>query len=417
VIEAIAEDLAAKRELFHHLEAIVTPECLLATNTSSLQVTAVAAGCKHPERVGGFHFFNPVPLMKVVEVVEGVTSAPWVGDALVAIAERMGHLPVRAKDTPGFIVNHAGRAYSTEALQILREGVAEFHAIDAILRDVAGFRMGPFELMDLTGLDVSHPVMESIYFQYYEEPRYRPSPIAAQRVVAGWLGRKSAGRGFYRYGEKGEQERFPEAPVPRGEIATVWVSRRDQGPVVAELVAKLGGRLDGGQQPEPGSLVVVAPLGTDASTAAMREGLDPTRTVAIDALVPPHKRRTLMPTPITLPEYRDSAHALFAADGVPVTVIRESAGFVVQRVLAHVVNLGCDIVQQRICSPADLDRAVTLGLGYPFGPLAWGDRLGPQRVVEILDAIHGFTGDPRYRASPWLRRRALLGVSLLTQEA
>jgi 3-hydroxybutyryl-CoA dehydrogenase len=417
VVEAIAEDLEAKRELFRHLEGLVTPGCLLATNTSSLQVTAIAAGCKHPERVGGFHFFNPVPLMKVVEVIEGVTTAPWVGDALVALAERMGHTPVRAKDTPGFIVNHAGRAYTTEALQMLREGVAELAAIDVILRDVAGFRMGPFELLDLTGLDVSHPVMESIYYQYYEEPRYRPSPITAQRVVAGWLGRKSAGRGFYRYDANGEREPFPEATVPKLEIPPVWVSRRDQGPVVAELAAKLGARIDSGQRPEPGALIVLAPLGNDCTSAAAREGLDPTRSIAIDALVPSHKRRTLMPTPITLPEYRDAAHALFAADGVQVTMIRESAGFVAQRVLAHVVNVGCDIVQQRICTPEDLDRAVTLGLGYPFGPLAWGDRLGPQRVIEVLDAIHAFTGDPRYRASPWLRRRALLGVSLLTPEA
>jgi 3-hydroxybutyryl-CoA dehydrogenase len=355
--------------------------------------------------------------MKVVEVIEGVTTAPWVGDALVALAERMGHTPVRAKDTPGFIVNHAGRAYTTEALQMLREGVAELAAIDVILRDVAGFRMGPFELLDLTGLDVSHPVMESIYYQYYEEPRYRPSPITAQRVVAGWLGRKSAGRGFYRYDANGERERFPEATVPKLEIPPVWVSRRDQGPVVAELAAKLGARIDSGQRPEPGALIVLAPLGNDCTSAAAREGLDPTRSIAIDALVPSHKRRTLMPTPITLPEYRDAAHALFAADGVQVTMIRESAGFVAQRVLAHVVNVGCDIVQQRICTPEDLDRAVTLGLGYPFGPLAWGDRLGPQRVIEVLDAIHAFTGDPRYRASPWLRRRALLGVSLLTPEA
>jgi 3-hydroxybutyryl-CoA dehydrogenase len=416
VVEAIAEDLEAKRELFRHLESIVTPECLLATNTSSLQVTAIAAGCKHPERVGGFHFFNPVPLMKVVEVVEGVTTAPWVGDALAAIAERMGHRPVRAKDTPGFIVNHAGRAYTTEALQILRESVAEFHEIDAILRDIAGFRMGPFELMDLTGLDVSHPVMESIYRQYYEEPRYRPSPITGQRVVAGRLGRKSAGRGFYRYSDQGERESFPAPPVPQAELPAVWVSRRDQGPVIADLAAKLGARIDDAQQPAAASLILVAPLGSDASSAAAFAGLDPTRTVAVDALVPSGKRRNLMPTPITLAQYRDAAHALFAADGVPVSVIRESAGFVVQRVLAHVVNVGCDIVQQRICTPEDLDRAVTLGLGYPFGPLAWGDRIGPQRVLEILDAMHAFSGDPRYRASPWLRRRALLGVSLLTPE-
>src|SRR6266702_4619661 len=173
VIEAIVENLDAKRGLFRTLEAIVAEDCLLATITSSLSVTAIAAACRRPERVGGFHFFNPVPLMKVVEVVDGLLTAPWVGEALTALALRCGHKPVRAKDTPGFIVNHAGRGYGNEALRILGEGIAEFHAVDRILRDCAGFRMGPFELFDLTGLDVSHPVMESIYRQYYEEPRFR----------------------------------------------------------------------------------------------------------------------------------------------------------------------------------------------------------------------------------------------------
>ncbi|MCX7892860.1 MAG: 3-hydroxyacyl-CoA dehydrogenase [Burkholderiales bacterium] len=416
VVEAIVEELGAKRELLGHLERIVAADALLATNTSSLQVTAIAAPLAHPERVGGFHFFNPVPLMKVVEVVDGVVTAPWVGDALAALARRMGHTPVRAQDTPGFIVNHAGRAYGTEALAILREGVAPFYEIDRILRDVAGFRMGPFELLDLTGLDVSHPVMESIYHQYYEEPRYRPSPITAQRLAAGLLGRKSGGRGFYRYAG-GEQEKMAVAPVPGVAVPPVWVSRAELGELAAALVAKLGASLDAGAAPANGSLILVAPLGRDATSAAAREGLDPTRTVAIDMFVPPHRRRTLMTTPITLPGYRDAAHALCARDGVPVSMIADSSGFVVQRVLAHVVNIGCDIVQQRICTPEDLDRAVTLGLGYPQGPLAWGDTLGPQRVLAALDAMLAETGDPRYRASPWLRRRARLGVSLLTPES
>ena len=195
VIEAIVEDLDAKRALFRELEAIVAPDCVLATNTSSLSVTAIAAGCAHPERVVGFHFFNPVPLMKVVEVVDGVRGAPQVGDAMIALARRMGHLPVRAKDTPGFIVNHAGRGYGTEALRLLGENVAAPHEIDAVLREQAGFRLGPFELLDLTGLDVSVPVMESIYHQYFEEPRFRPSPLAAQRRIAGLLGRKTRRRG------------------------------------------------------------------------------------------------------------------------------------------------------------------------------------------------------------------------------
>src|SRR6266849_5914027 len=415
VIEAVVEDLKAKRELFAALEAIVAEDCLMASNTSSFSITAMAAACMRPERVAGFHFFNPVPLMKVVEVVDGLLTAPWVGEALAALALRCGHNPVRAKDTPGFIVNHAGRGYGTEALRILGEGIAEFHEVDRILRDCAGFRLGPFELLDLTGLDVSHPVMESIYRQYYEEPRFRPSPITAQRVAAGLLGRKSGG-GFYRY-EEGKKKEIPEPPAPAARPASVWVSRSGLGARLAELVAKLGARVDAGAQPAAQSLYLVAPVGRDATATALDEGLDPTRTLAVDCLFALDKRRTLMTTPVTAPSMRAAAHGLLASDGVPVSVIRDSTGFVAQRVIAQIVNIACDIAQQRIASPADIDTAVTLGLGYPRGPLAWGDALGPARILGILETLHHFYGDPRYRASPWLKRRARLGVSLLTRES
>ncbi len=415
VVEAIVEQLEAKRELFQHLESVVAESCLLATNTSSLQVTAIAAACKHPERVAGFHFFNPVPLMKVVEVVDGVLTAPWVGDALAALARRLGHAPVRAQDTPGFIVNHAGRGFGTEALQCAREGIAEFYEIDRILKDCAGFRMGPFELFDLTGLDVSHPVMESIYNQYYQEPRYRPSQLTAQRLIAGLLGRKSANRGFYEYAD-GAAKPMPVAPAPEVRIPKVWIARHGLHDEVATAVAKLGAPIDRGDRPSPDSLILVAPVGTDATSAALTEHVDPTRTIAVDALFGLAQRRTLMTTPATSGAMRDAAHALFARDAVPVSVIRDSPGFVAQRVVAHVINIGCDIAQQRICAPPDLDLAVMLGLGYPRGPLAWGDALGPARVLEILDGLVSFYGDPRYRPSPWLKRRAKLGLSLLQSE-
>lgn len=415
VVEAIVEEVAPKRELFRQLEAIVSPECVLATNTSSLQVTVIAAACQHPERVAGFHFFNPVPLMKVVEVIDGVMTAPWVGEALTALATRMGHTPVRAKDTPGFIVNHAGRGYGTEALQILREGIAAFDQIDRVLREAAGFRMGPFELLDLTGLDVSHAVMESIYNQYYQEPRYRPSPIAAQRVGAGLFGRKSNGRGFYRYSE-GKAESIADAPIPSRADVAVWVSREGLGPDLDDLVAKLAPRAESAARPDDRALCLVAPLGKDATTTALDEGLDPARTVAVDCLTGLSKRRTLMTTPLTSPAMRDAAHALLAGDGVPVTVIHDSPGFIAQRVVAQIVNIGADIAQQRIATPHDIDRAVTLGLGYPTGPLAWGDAIGPARVLAILGELFDFYQDPRYRPSPWLKRRARLGVSLLTPE-
>ena len=213
VVEAIVEDLGAKRALFSALEKIVAGDCILASNTSSLSVTAMAAACKRPERVAGYHFFNPVPVMKIVEVVDGVLTEPWAGDALTALARRFGHTPVRCKDTPGFVVNHAGRAFVPESLRVLSEGIADFATIDRILVDAAGFRIGPFGLMDLVGLDVAHAVMKSMYQQYFEEPKYRPSFLAEPRVAAGLLGRKT-GRGWYHYGKDGTAEKIPEAPRP-----------------------------------------------------------------------------------------------------------------------------------------------------------------------------------------------------------
>src|SRR6476620_1550617 len=212
VIEAVVERLDVKKQLFAQLEGIVATDAVLATNTSSLSVTAIAAASKHPQRVAGYHFFNPVPLMKVVEVIAGLKTDAAVCEALSTYARQIGHTPVLAQDTPGFIVNHAGRGYGTEALRIVGEGVADFATIDRILRDQVGFKLGPFELMDLTALDVSHPVMESIYRQYYDEPRFRPSVITAQRLAGGMVGKK-VGEGFYKYAD-GAPQVPPEPPVP-----------------------------------------------------------------------------------------------------------------------------------------------------------------------------------------------------------
>lgn len=408
VVEAIVEELGAKQKLFRELEGIVGDTCILASNTSSLSVTAMAAACAKPGRVAGYHFFNPVPLMKIVEVVDGELTEPWVGEALAALAKRYGHAAVRCKDTPGFVVNHAGRGFVPESLRVLQEGVAEFATIDRILVDAAGFRMGPFSLMDLVGLDVAHAVMKSMHQQYYGEPRYQPAYIAETRVAAGLLGRKT-GRGWYRYSKDNVPEKPPEPPVPAAKAASVWAV-----PELKELVAKLGAKLE--PKPLPGTVCLIAPLGADATAAALEQGLDPTHTVAIDPLFGFAKRRTLMPTPVTTQSARDAAHGLLAADGVPVSVIRDSAGFVAQRVVAHIVNVGCGIVQDRIAQPEDLDRAVMLGLGYPKGPLALGDAVGAAKILAILEAMHDITREPRYRPSPWLTRRARLGVSLLTPE-
>lgn len=418
VIEAVIENLDVKRQLFRDIEGVIAPSATLASNTSSLSVTAIAASLQHPERFAGFHFFNPVPLMKVVEVIAGLRTAPSICTQLAGYAKQMGHSAVQAKDTPGFIVNHAGRGYGTEALRIVSEGVCDFDTIDRILTEQAGFKLGPFELFDLTGLDVSHPVMESIYHQYYEEPRYRPSVITAQRMAAGVLGRKSS-EGFYRYVD-GVAQRKPERPVPAVEtMPPVWVpSRATRRPELLTLLQTLGAQLETGSSPSSNALILVAPLGFDVTTVAAVERLDATRTLGIDMMVDDaaSKRRVLATNPATRPDMRDAAHALFARDGKAVSVIRDSGGFVTQRVIANIVNIASDICQQGVCSPTDLETAVTLGLGYPRGPLAMGNLYGPTSVLEVLFNLQTVYGDPRYRPSPWLRRRGALGLSLLHEE-
>src|SRR5690348_11796672 len=251
VVEAIVEDLAAKRILFSELEDIVDERCILASNTSSLSVTAMAAACKKPGRVAGYHFFNPVPVMKIVEVVDGVLTEPWVTDALTALARRFGHTPVRCKDTPGFVVNHAGRAFVPESLRILSEGIADPATIDRILVDSAGFRIGPFGLMDLVGLDVSHAVMKSMYQQYFEEPKYRPAFLAEPRVAAGLLGRKSK-RGWYEYAP--DMVMPPEPPAPSRRPAGAWA--------VSELREVIGVPMAEKARAE---VCFVAPLGKDCT--------------------------------------------------------------------------------------------------------------------------------------------------------
>ena len=440
VIEAIIENLEIKQQLFKQLESIVSVETILATNTSSLAVTAIASDCEHPERVAGFHFFNPVPLMKIVEVIPGISTKPSVVETLTTLAKRMGHLGVVAKDTPGFIVNHGGRAYGTEALKILGEGVASFEDIDLILREGAGFRMGPFELLDLTGIDVSHPVMESVYNQYYSEPRYRPHPLTRQMLIGKKLGRK-VGEGFYHYTENKKQDGQKVTVDPSKQLPfktdsdisnlSVWIGA-DLAEDKQQLVDYLSANnitIDDNDKPNSDSLILLAIYGDDTTNAAIRYQVNPKQAVAIDMLADLSKHRTLMPSIVTQDNFIAQAYALFGRSNkfdkssdegsnvaVDAILITESTGFVAQRVIAMVINLGCDIAMQGIATPKDIDNAVKLGLGYPYGPISWGDEIGASRILLILERIHGLTGDPRYRPSPWLQRRATLGVSLFTQQ-
>ncbi|MDD5174849.1 MAG: 3-hydroxyacyl-CoA dehydrogenase [Sterolibacterium sp.] len=415
VIEAIVEDLEVKRKLFCSLEAVVAEQTILASNTSSLVVSEIAAQCRWPERVAGLHFFNPVLLMKVAEVVAAVRTSPQTVETLKSVISSLGHRAVVTADQPGFLINHAGRGLVTEGLRLLEEQVADCAEVDTLLRDAAGFRMGPFELLDMTGLDVSGKVMESIYEQFHHEPRFRPSSLVRPRVAAGLYGRKT-GEGWYRY----EGDKKMEPPPRRVPVLApglkVWVDDdADHRERIVALAKAAGAEVVA--SPAGDCLLVVQPWGFDATGYCAENNLDAARCVALDPLPEFKQRRTLMLTVLTTAEKRDAALALFSSDAVPATLINDSPGFVVQRVLATVVNIAANIAQRAIASVKDIEDAVRLGLGYPHGPLTWGDKIGGERVLTILRNMQAVTGDPRYRPSPWLTRRVGLGVSLLTPEA
>ncbi|QXJ22807.1 3-hydroxyacyl-CoA dehydrogenase [Actinomadura graeca] len=410
VVEAVREDLETKRELFAALERVVPAHTVLATNTSSLPVTAIGATMSDPSRLAGLHFFNPVPLMRLVEVIPGARTAGWVADALADLVRRLGHEPVLAPDAPGFLVNHAGRGLVTEALQILSEGAAEPADIDRIARDVLGLKMGPCELLDLTGLDVSQPVMESIWTGFYTEPRFRPSRLARARVEAGLLGRKT-GEGFYSYVDGAKQEPA-EVAAPDIEARPVWI--HDGEPGVREglgmLLSEGGVEVESGDRPSAEAVVLVAPFGRSVVDTA--EGLPLERTLGVDPFGGFFTRLTVSVHPGVDREAGRAGLAALVATGRDVSVVRDAPATVAQRLLASVVNVGCGIAEQRLAAPADIDTAVRLGLGYPRGPLEWGDNAGAGRVLGLLRGLHAATGDPRYRPSGWLAERAALGLPL-----
>lgn len=419
VIEAIVEILDVKQKLFVELEGIVSQDAILATNTSSLSVTAIARACTQPQRVAGFHFFNPVTLMKLVEVVRGERTDAEVIQRLVALAEKAGHFAAVTPDTPGFLVNHLGRAYATEAQRLLAEGVADAEQADRILRDGPGFPMGPFELVDLTGLDISHAVMESIFEQYYFDPRYTPSNLAAQRVAAGLLGRKT-GQGYYRY-EGGKQVRSPEPSWPTVSLnRPFWLDSQDAAvrAQVKQVLAAAGCSLEEGAQASTEAICLITPLGEDASQYSTRLGLPAERCVAVETFCNWEKRRVIMRNPALDPDLLAQARQALAADGVPVEVINDSPGFVSQRIVASIVNLGCELLQRGVTDPATLDKAIPMALGYPKGPLAFGEHYGAANILTILQGMQSSYGyEPRYRPSPWLRRRVQLNLPLNAVEA
>ncbi len=302
LIEAIVERLDAKKGLFAALEAVVRDDAILATNTSSLPVAAIGNGCKRPERVIGVHFFNPAPVMPLVEIVPSLATAAGVVAAARALVDSWKKTTVLASDTPGFIVNRVARPFYGESIRMYEEGIADVATIDWAMKTIGGFRMGPFELMDFIGHDVNFVVTRSVFEGLSYDPRYRPSVTQQRLLEAGWLGRKS-GRGFYDY-------------------------------------------RDGATPPAPN-------------------------------------------------ENRALGERIF------------------DRTLAMLVNEAVDAVLMRVATPRDVDLAMTKGVNYPKGLIAWGEEIGMATILRRLAALHDEYGEDRYRPSALLRRVVREGRSLL----
>jgi len=423
VIEAIVEDLPAKRELLVQVENVALPDSILASNTSSISITALAAGMKRPERVVGMHFFNPAPLMPLVEVVSGLATSAEVVEITHATALAWGKTAVRATSTPGFIVNRCARPFYAEGLRLLAEQAADVATLDAVIRESGGFRMGPFELIDLIGLDVNLAVTTSVWDAYFHDPRYSPSVLQQERVAAGFLGRKT-GRGFYDYAP-GAAKPLPYAEAPRpapprvvvhGEIAdaAALVDRIAKSGVAVERT-RADSRFPAGALHVPGDAGGVWIALTDGRTATARVVATGVRDlVLLDyALDYAATARIAVARADTCGEgaYAAAVGAL-QAGGVVVSRLDDVAGLAVMRIVAMLANEAADALLQGVADADAIDLAMQQGVNYPRGPLAWADAVGVASIRDVLANLALHYGEDRYRISPLIARRGATGGKL-----
>jgi 3-hydroxybutyryl-CoA dehydrogenase len=429
VIEAAPERIELKNELYGRLSEVVSEECVLATNTSSLPVTAVAAAASHPERVVGMHFFNPAPVMRLVEVIAGMRSGERALALASATGEAMGKTVIRATDGPGFLVNRCNRPFGLEALRLLQERIADVPTIDRIVREEGGFRMGPFELSDLVGVDTGFDVSRSFYELGFGEPRWRPSPIQARMVAAGLYGRKS-GRGYYDYSGDSHRPEDPEPPSGRapnpgdGEGLVVICG---EGVLAGELRTAAGAagyEVHGPHDAQPidpsEALIVECGLNEDDSPrgaprlvlcdSGSLATLDPGGPSVGFHVLPPFEQTRLVEltrSATSSPAAAARAERFFAALGKHTAWVGDAPGLVLGRIVCQVINESAFALGEGVGSAEDIDTGMTLGMNHPRGPLSWADEIGLDHVLNVLEALCEEYREERYRPAPALRRLVL----------
>jgi 3-hydroxybutyryl-CoA dehydrogenase len=414
VIEAIVEHLQVKQALFSQLEALCTADCIIASNTSSLSITSLAAGLARPQQVVGMHFFNPAPLMALVEVVSGLATEPAVAACIYDTAQAWGKQPVHTRSTPGFIVNRVARPFYAESLRLLQEGAADCASLDALLRDAGGFRMGAFELTDLIGHDVNYAVTCSVFDAFYGDFRFQPSLVQKELVDAGRLGRKT-GQGFYSYAEGAERpapvelhsSTMAEACVIEGQLGVLQplVERLRQNGIVVTQRAGSG-------VIQVGDATLALSDGRLASQRAREDGLRNLVLLDLALDYSTASRIAISWSGDTTESARDQAVALLQRAGLKVTAVADLPGLVVLRTVAMLANEAADAVLQGVGSAADIDLAMRAGVNYPCGPLAWAANIGIAQTLRVLDNLQRSYGESRYRPSLLLRRCEAKGGTL-----
>lgn len=415
VIEAIIENLAIKQQLFQELEMLCNDDTILASNTSSLSLTAIGSSLQRPERLAGMHFFNPAPVMKLVEVISSLATAAEVAETVSATASAWGKKPVNARSTPGFIVNRVARPFYAEGLRVLEEGGTDAATFDAIMREAGGFRMGPFELMDLIGHDVNYSVTCSVFEAFYADKRFTPSLIQKELVDAGHLGRKS-GQGFFDYPNDSSKmlintassERLPSPIVLYGISSLLDNTRQllEQNSINYTFVANDQAYI------MAGSCRIEICTGKTATQLSAESGtlnlalLD----LTLDFLT--SKRIAISHSDQCSEAAIRHAIGFFQALDKRVSIIDDIPGLCMTRTICMLANEGADTVNRGVCTAKAVDVAMLNGLNYPKGPLQWASELGLEYIVSVLGHLRDYYGEDRYRVSPLLQRKAFSGGSL-----